>query len=96
MQFEWDQRKASANLRKHGVRFTDAIQVLLDSFARIFPDPDHSEAEEHEIMVGHGSAGRLLYISFVERRGSVRSIGARRATAQEATAHEKYLKQTSP
>ena len=92
MQFEWDQRKASANLRKHGVDFTDAVAVFFDPLARIFSDPDHSEVEERELVVGYDSAARLLYISFVERRGSVRIISARRATAREALAHEKHLK----
>jgi uncharacterized protein len=92
MQFEWDQRKAAANIRKHGVAFTDAIAVFSDPLARIFPDPDHSEAEERELMVGYDSTARLLYVSFVERRGNVRIISARRATAREASTHEKHLK----
>ncbi len=92
MQFEWDQRKAIANHRKHGVAFNDAIAVFFDPLARIFPDPDHSEVEERELMVGYDSAARLLYVSFVERRGNVRIISARRATAREASTHEKYLK----
>ena len=92
MQFEWDQRKAIANYRKHGVAFNDAIAVFFDPLARIFPDPDHSEVEERELMVGYDSAARLLYVSFVERRGNVRIISARRATAREASTHEKYLK----
>ncbi len=32
-QFEWDEEKAQANLRKHGVSFEDAIQVFADPFA---------------------------------------------------------------
>ena len=92
MQFEWDQRKAAANLRKHGIAFTDAITVFSDPLARIFPDPDHSEAEERELIVGYDSVARLLYVSFVERRGNVRIISARRATSREASTHEKYFK----
>lgn len=92
MHFEWDQRKASANRRKHGVGFTAAIPVFSDPRARIFPDPDHSEVEERELIVGYDAAARLLYISFVERHGTVRFISARRATTREALAHEKHLK----
>lgn len=92
MQFQWNQRKAAANLRKHGVAFSDAIAVFSDPLARIFPDPDHSEVEERELIVGYDSAARLLYISFVERHGNVRIISARRATAREALAHDNYLK----
>ena len=92
MQFEWDQRKATANLRKHGIAITDAIAVFSDPLARLFSDPDHSELEERELIVGYDSTARLLYVSFVERHGNVRIISARRTTAQEASTHEKYLK----
>ena len=92
MQFEWDQRKASSNARKHGIAFGDAVAVFFDPRARIFPDPDHSEAEERELIVGHDAAARLLIISFVERHGNVRIISARRTTAKEAHAHEKHIK----
>jgi len=30
VQFEWDSRKAAANLRKHGVTFVDATEVFID------------------------------------------------------------------
>lgn len=33
MEFEWDANKAKSNLRKHGVRFEDAVLV--------FDDPRH-------------------------------------------------------
>jgi uncharacterized DUF497 family protein len=92
MQFEWDPRKAAANLRKHGIAFTDAVVVFFDPLARIFTDPDHSDVEEREIIVGYDSSSRLLCVSFVERRGNVRIISARRATAREISTHETYLK----
>ncbi|MCP4039507.1 MAG: BrnT family toxin, partial [bacterium] len=31
MEFEWDPAKASANLRKHGVAFSEAASVFGDS-----------------------------------------------------------------
>lgn len=34
---------------------------------RIFPDPDHSDTQEREIIVGSDAAARLLVISHVER-----------------------------
>jgi uncharacterized DUF497 family protein len=92
MQFEWDQRKASANVRKHRVAFEDAIAVFSDPLARIFPDPDHSEVEERELIVGYDAAAHLLIVSFVERSDNVRVISARRATSKEVNAHEKNTK----
>lgn len=92
MQFEWDPRKASSNARKHGVAFSDVVAVFFDPLARIFPDPDHSDIEEREIIVGCDAAAHLLFVSFVERHGNVRIISARRATASEAKTHETHLK----
>ena len=42
MTFEWDERKAAANFKKHHVAFEEAASVFLDSLAITFPDPDHS------------------------------------------------------
>jgi len=46
LRFEWDDRKASANERKHGVTFEEARSVFFDERAKLIDDPDHSEAEE--------------------------------------------------
>jgi len=43
--FEWDERKAVANRRKHGVTFEEAATTFLDPDARVFDDPDHSADE---------------------------------------------------
>jgi uncharacterized DUF497 family protein len=66
--------------------------VFSDPQARIFPDPDYSEVEERELIVGYDASARLLIVSFVEGRGSVRIISARRATSKETHTHEKRTK----
>jgi hypothetical protein len=43
LKFEWDPKKAAANLRKHGVSFEDAQTVFADENAKLIDDPDHSE-----------------------------------------------------
>ena len=43
MDYEWDARKTSANLRKHGVDFADAVIALEDENALTIEDPDHDE-----------------------------------------------------
>lgn len=40
MHFAWDQRKASANLRKHAVSFDEASSVFSDESAILLDDPD--------------------------------------------------------
>ena len=41
MQFEWDEEKAAANLKKHEVSFAEAQTVFDDPLFLIFADPDH-------------------------------------------------------
>ena len=87
-EFEWGARKAAANLRKHGVAFEEAVSVFGDPLARIFDDPDHSDGERREIIVGYSKRPRLLIVGFTERGGRVRLINARRVTLTELKRHE--------
>ena len=89
IQFIWDAEKAKANRRKHRVSFEEALTVFGDPLARVHDDPQHSEGERREIVVGHSARGRLLLVSFTERRRAVRLISARRATRHERQDYEK-------
>jgi len=82
MRFEWDTRKAAANLRKHAVSFEEATTALRDDLALTGRDPDHSTGEARYVTFGMSSQGRLL-VSHTERRGLVRIISARTATKSE-------------
>jgi uncharacterized DUF497 family protein len=88
VEFEWDEDKAAANQKKHGVTFEEAATVFTDSLAAIFDDEAHSEEEQREIIVGHSAENRLLLVSFTERAGAVRIISARRATRRERRDYE--------
>ncbi len=88
MRFEWDRKKAGENRKKHGVPFEEGITVFYDPLAATVDDPDHSVDEERFITVGYSARERLLVISHTERAGTVRIIGARRATAYERKRHE--------
>jgi uncharacterized protein len=87
-EFEWDAAKARENLKKHGVAFEEALTVFADPFAHIFDDPDHSESEQRELIIGHSATRRLLVISFTERRPRTRIISARQATPNERRKYE--------
>ena len=41
--FEWDDAKAVANLKKHRISFDEAVTVFGDMQAITFADTDHSE-----------------------------------------------------
>lgn len=60
--FEWDPRKAAANLRKHGVSFEEAKSVFFDERARLIDDPNHSDEEERVVLLGLSYALRLLVV----------------------------------
>ena len=89
LQFEWDDRKAAANQKKHGVSFEEARTVFLDEQARLIDDPDHSEDEERFVMLGLSSALRLLLVCHCYRSddGKIRLISARKATARESKSY---------
>lgn len=87
-EFEWDAKKADANLKKHGVAFDEALTVFADTLARIFDDPDHSADEQREIIIGHSRESRLLVVGFTERDGKIRIINARGATKRERQDYE--------
>jgi len=87
--FEWDARKAAANLNKHGVAFEDAATVFLDPLATTFPDPDHPLDEDREITIGYTMKGYLAFVSHCQRGKRIRIVSARRATRTERDHYEK-------
>lgn len=91
MQFEWDQAKAEANLKKHEVSFDEAKTVFDDSLFIIFADPDHSSDENRFIIMGESNQNRLLVVSFTERPAATRLICARRATSAERRKYEEDI-----
>lgn len=95
MQFEWDPEKAKKNYKKHRVSFEEATTVFYDSLSATFDDPDHSVGEQRFITVGFSSRGRLLVVSYAERREVLRIINARLATARERKRHENQTRNES-
>ncbi len=87
--FEWDERKATANAKKHGVSFDEARTVFVDEHAKLIDDPDHSEDEERFVLLGLSSALRMLLVCHCYRsQGNViRIISARKANAKESKSY---------
>lgn len=88
MKFDWDPKKAEANLRKHGVSFDEAATTFLDPHAVSGPDPDHSIGEERYITFGYSQLTRLLAVCHTYRPGAIRIINARRVTGSERKIYE--------
>jgi uncharacterized DUF497 family protein len=91
--YEWDPKKAKANLGRHGVSFDEAASVFLDPLAVTFPDPDHSSEEFREITLGHSARQRVIFLSHTRRGDHTRLISARKATRAERKQYEKSIKE---
>ena len=89
LQFEWDDRKAAANLKKHGVSFEEARSVFLDDRARLIDDPDHSDDEERFVLLGLSTSLRLLLVCHCYRGAGniIRIVSARKASTRESKAY---------
>jgi len=89
LNFEWDERKAVANAKKHGASFDEAKSVFVDERAKLIADPDHSEDEGRFVLLGLSSVLRLLLVCHCCRaEGNViRIISARRASAHESKSY---------
>ena len=88
MKFEWDESKASKNLRKHGVSFDEATTVFGDPLAITYPDPEHSFEEDRFLTFGFSSQGRLIVVSHTDRDDKIRPISAREMTRRERGDYE--------
>jgi uncharacterized DUF497 family protein len=89
--FEWDARKAAANLAKHGVEFEEAVTAFGDPDALDGPDIQHSSREARFLRLGKSVLGRVLLVSYTLRISghveTIRIISARRASRRERKAY---------
>jgi hypothetical protein len=86
MDFEWDPKKAAANLQKHGVDFADVVEVLYDDLAITIADEISSE--ERYVTLGLDTLNRVLVVVYTWRGNTIRIISARRATRLERRMYE--------
>lgn len=86
IEFEWDEAKAAANIKKHHVSFNEAKSIFFDEFGVQFFDDEHSSDEERFLLLGMSSGAKLLIVCHCERdRGAtIRIISARKATKRES------------
>lgn len=60
------------------------MSCFYDPHQIVFEDPDHSQDEFREILVGHSKNGRLLFVVYTLKEKVIRLISARNATKREA------------
>ena len=86
LDFEWDERKAAANVKKHGVSFEEARSVFVDERAKLIDDPDHSADEDRFVLLGISGVLRMLLVCHCYRSDGnvIRIISARKASTKES------------
>ena len=89
MRFEWDPRKAEANLRTHGVSFAEAVTILEDDFALTREDPDAVE-EPRSVTLGLSNLANLLVVAYAYREPDIiRIISAWKANRRQRGQYDK-------
>jgi uncharacterized DUF497 family protein len=73
--FEWDTKKENANLKKHGVDFSEALLAFLDPHRIVLADASHSADEPRLLCIGRTARG-VLSVRYAWRADSIRIIGA--------------------
>jgi len=89
LHFDWDERKNSANQKKHGVSFEEAQSVFFDEAAIEYDDPEHSRDEDRFILIGRSYQLRMLVVCHCFRQSAsvIRIISARKAARRERRVH---------
>ena len=87
MNFEFDSKKAIANLRKHGVDFAEVEPVFYDDFALTREDIE-AVGEARFVTVGLDVLGRVVAVFWTQRGESIRLISARLASPTERKSYE--------
>ena len=87
-QFEWDEAKAAANLRKHGVSFELASSIFGDPRILTLADTTRSESEERWSSIGVANNGSPMSVAYLWTEVGPGLIKIRLITARTATATE--------
>jgi hypothetical protein len=95
-QFEWDEVKADANERKHGVTFDLASTVFHDPRLLTVADVEHSDTEERWISIGCARNGGLLSVVYLwsdtdPAAINIRLISARKSTLAESRQYQECI-----
>ncbi len=86
MGFEWDSRKRLANLRKHGLDFSDAWKVFAGLVLN-YPD-DRQDYGETRIRAVGMLDSRVVVIIYTVRTESLRIISMRKANEKEKRGYQ--------
>jgi len=75
MEFAWTQEKEQDNITKHGINFTDALEIFRDPFRMERHDDDNSNNEDRWQTIGYFND--VLFVVYTEREDVTWIISAR-------------------
>ncbi len=81
--FDWDEGNLAKSWERHRVRFSECEEVFANRPLLASPVEGHSGREERFAALGRTDTGRLLFVVFTFRRGSIRVISARDMSRRE-------------
>ena len=91
MGFQWDLKKAAANIRKHGVDFADAIGIFEDIYALTLREEAH-QSESRFVTIGSDFLARVVTVVYTMRDDDYRIISARQSTKTERKEYERGIR----
>ena len=92
VEFDWDDIKEAANIKKHGVNFLEAQTVFSDPLAVTLFDEESSTDEERFLLIGHSAKARSVLVVYAEKiENLLRIISARTLTPKERNDYEEGI-----
>jgi uncharacterized DUF497 family protein len=89
MEFEWDEAKRLANIRRHGIDFID-VTAVFDGDTVTVEDDRYDYGEQRFVTFGL-LQGRVIAVVHTERGERTRIISARKATNYEQRTYFEQL-----
>jgi uncharacterized protein len=89
MEYEWDEAKRFANLRKHGIDFIDVPTVFEGNIVTL-EDDRYDYGEQRFITFGL-LQGQVIAVVHTEREDCIRIISVRKATKYEQRTYFEQL-----
>ena len=90
MEFEWDEAKNQANIRKHGVSF-EIAQRIFDRPMLTWRDRRKNYGENRYVSIGQAGLAALIVVAHTRRDGHIRLISARPASRKERQMYHEQI-----
>jgi len=94
MKFEWDENKNQSNIRKHGIRFEQAISIF-DNIRLTRLDDRFDYGETRYISLGLLEGEVVIVVIYTIRGDKVRIISARKANKEERKTYHEHTRKNN-